>query len=88
MKKSQSNSSANAIVVKAFQKSYKDVKVLRGIDFSVRRGTVLALLGPNGAGKTTTIKILSTLLLPGGGQALINDYDVVKQAGRARAVSV
>ena len=54
----------NAIVVKKLRKSYKDLEVLRGIDFTVKRGTVLALLGPNGAGKTTTIRILSTLLLP------------------------
>ncbi len=71
----------NAIVVKNLRKSYKDLKVLRGINFNVKRGTVMALLGPNGAGKTTTIRILSTLLLPDGGQALINGYDVVWRAG-------
>jgi ABC-2 type transport system ATP-binding protein len=60
------------------------LKVLRGIDFNVKRGTVLALLGPNGAGKTTTIRILSTLLLPDNGQAQINGYDVVKQDAEAR----
>jgi len=76
--------SDNAIVVKNLQKSYKDLKVLRGIDFTVKRGTVLALLGPNGAGKTTTIKILSTLLLPDGGSASINDDDVVKHPSRVR----
>jgi ABC-2 type transport system ATP-binding protein len=64
----------NAIVVKGLQKSFGDLKVLRGIDFSVKRGSVLALLGPNGAGKTTTIRILSTLLQPDGGQALINGH--------------
>lgn len=79
-----SKSSDNAIVVRNLQKSYGDLKVLRGIDFVVRRGTVLALLGPNGAGKTTTIRILSTLLQPDSGQALINGYDVVKQDGEAR----
>ncbi len=73
-----------AIVVKNLQKSYQDQKVLRGITFSVKRGTVLALLGPNGAGKTTTIRILSTLLRPDGGQAVINGYDVVKQDAQAR----
>jgi ABC-2 type transport system ATP-binding protein len=73
-----------AISVTNLQKSYGDLKVLDGIDFTVQRGTVLALLGPNGAGKTTTIRILSTLLTPDGGQALINGYDVVKQDGEAR----
>lgn len=74
-----------AIVVKDLQKSYKDLKVLRGINFEVKRGTILALLGPNGAGKTTTIKILSTLLLPDAGVASINGNDVVKDASEVRA---
>jgi len=77
-------SSDDAISVKGLYKSYGDLKVLRGIDFNVKRGTVLALLGPNGAGKTTTIRILSTLLAPDSGQALVNGYDVVKQDGEAR----
>lgn len=74
-----SNGADNAIVVRNLQKSFKDLKVLHGIDFSVKRGSILALLGPNGAGKTTTIRILSTLLPPDGGEAFINGYDVVKQ---------
>lgn len=74
-----------AIVVKGLRKSYGQLKVLRGIDFSVRRGSVLALLGPNGAGKTTTIRILSTLLLPESGKAIVNGHDVVKQAAGARS---
>jgi ABC-2 type transport system ATP-binding protein len=75
----------HAIVVKDLQKSYGDLKVLRGIDFKVKRGSVLALLGPNGAGKTTTIRILSTLLLPDGGGAEVNGHDVVKDEAEARA---
>ena len=77
--------SENAIAVKSLQKSYGDLKVLQGINFTVKRGSILALLGPNGAGKTTTIKILSTLLLPDGGAASINGFDVVKQADKVRA---
>lgn len=74
-----------AIVVKDLKKSYGELKVLRGINLQVKRGTVLALLGPNGAGKTTTIRILSTLLKPDGGAATIDGHDVVKQDGLARA---
>jgi ABC-2 type transport system ATP-binding protein len=85
MAKNKASSSEHAIVVSDLQKSYKDLKVLQGISFSVKRGTVLALLGPNGAGKTTTIKILSTLLLPDSGSAAINGYNVVKQEAGARA---
>jgi ABC-2 type transport system ATP-binding protein len=72
-------------VVEKLRKSYKDLDVLKGVDFSVARGSVLALLGPNGAGKTTTIKILSTLLYPDGGQAFINGYDVVKEPARVKS---
>ena len=78
-------SADNAIVIKGLRKSFKKLTVLDGIDLSVKRGTVMALLGPNGAGKTTTIRILSTLLLPDGGQALINGFDAVKQADKVRS---
>lgn len=77
--------SEHAIVVKNLTKSFGDLKVLTGINFSVRRGTILALLGPNGAGKTTTIRILSTLLRADGGESRINGHDVVKDAADARA---
>src|SRR5215204_1376050 len=73
-------SSENAIVVKGLRKSFKQLTVLDDVNFVIKKGTVLALLGPNGAGKTTTIRILSTLLLPDSGQALINGFDVVKEA--------
>jgi ABC-2 type transport system ATP-binding protein len=79
------NKSANAIAVKDLQKSFGKVKVLRGINFTVKRGEILALLGPNGAGKTTTIKILSTLLYPDSGTASIDGHDVMKDPGGVRA---
>lgn len=66
------------IVVRGLRKSFKNVVVLDGIDLTVERGTILALLGPNGAGKTTTIRILSTLLPPDGGEAMVGGFDVVK----------
>jgi len=75
----------HAIVAKNLQKSYGKLKVLEGIDFAVKPGTILALLGPNGAGKTTTIRIMSTLLDPDGGQAFINGYDVAEQPDNVRA---
>ena len=68
------------------RKSFKKLTVLNGIDLCVKQGTVLALLGPNGAGKTTTIRILSTLLLPDGGQALIHSFDVVREANKVRSL--
>lgn len=66
------------IVVRGLRKSFKNVVVLDGIDLTVERGTILALLGPNGAGKTTTIRILSTLLPPDGGEAMVGGFDVSK----------
>ncbi len=81
----QPHTTDNAIVVKNLQKSFKDIKVLHGIDFAVRRGSILALLGPNGAGKTTTIRILSTLLPPDGGEAQVNGYDVVRESCEVRS---
>ena len=74
----------NAIVVAGLRKSFKELEVLKGVDFTVARGSILALLGPNGAGKTTIIRILSTLLPPDGGRAVVNGYDVTREAGQVR----
>ncbi len=73
-----------AILVEGLTKSFGEVHALRGIDLSVPRGTVLGVLGPNGAGKTTAVRILTTLLLPDGGRALVEGYDVVRQAAAVR----
>ncbi|MDP9317724.1 MAG: ABC transporter ATP-binding protein [Actinomycetota bacterium] len=54
------------------------VEAVKGISFSVPRGTVFGMLGPNGAGKTTTIKMLSTLLIPTSGTATVDGFDVVR----------
>ena len=73
-----------AVRVQGLEKSYKDVRVLRGVNFDVPRGHIFALLGSNGAGKTTVVKILATLLKPDGGHATVNGFDVVTQADRVR----
>jgi ABC-2 type transport system ATP-binding protein len=70
-----------AIAVQGLEKSYKELQVLRGVDFDVARGSIFALLGSNGAGKTTVLKILTTLLKADGGAASVNGFDVVAQAG-------
>jgi len=73
-----------AIRVQGLQKSYKELEVLRGVDFDVRRGSIFALLGSNGAGKTTVVRILSTLLRADGGTASVNGFDVATEAANVR----
>ncbi|MFI7609430.1 ABC transporter ATP-binding protein [Micromonospora sp. NPDC049366] len=73
-----------AIRVRGLEKSFKDVKVLRGVDVDVARGSIFALLGSNGAGKTTLVKILSTLLKADAGRAEVNGFDVATRAADVR----
>ena len=57
---------------------------VNGLSFSVRRGEIYGLLGPNGAGKTTTLRILSTLIKPNEGDAIIDGHSVVKEPDKVR----
>lgn len=63
----------------------RTIHALRDVSFSVPAGSICALLGHNGAGKTTTIKILSTLLRPTAGTAMVAGHDVVQHPDRVRA---
>lgn len=74
------------IVIQGLTKSFGKVEVLKGIDLSVKRGTMLALLGPNGAGKTTMIRILSTLLNPDSGIVRVGGFHVVDDAKKVRSI--
>jgi ABC-2 type transport system ATP-binding protein len=73
-----------AIQVADLQKSYKGLNVLKGVHFTVERGSIFALLGSNGAGKTTLIKILTTLLKQDGGTATVNGCDVASMPDHVR----
>ncbi len=84
MSKDETQNPDNAIVVSDLKKSFKDLEVLKGINFTVKRGTILAVLGPNGAGKTTTVRILSTLIDSDSGSAQINGYDIINQPQEVR----
>jgi ABC-2 type transport system ATP-binding protein len=79
-----SQSPGPAIRVQGLQKSFKELAVLRGVDFDVQRGSIFALLGANGAGKTTLVKILSTLLRADAGTASVNGFDVTREASNVR----
>lgn len=73
-----------AILVEGLQKSYGDVEALKGVDFEVPEGTIFGLLGPNGAGKTTVVRILSTIIKPTAGRAMVLGYDVEKHPADVR----
>jgi len=73
-----------AIQVKGLQKAYKQLHVLKGVDFEVEKGSIFALLGSNGAGKTTIVKILTTLLKQDSGTATVNGFDVTAKPDYVR----
>jgi len=73
-----------AISVDGITKAFGDVQALAGVDLTVQQGSILGLLGPNGAGKTTLVRILTTLLKPDSGTALVAGLDVVRQAAELR----
>jgi ABC-2 type transport system ATP-binding protein len=76
---------APAISVHGLVKSFGEVRALDGVDLEAAPGTVLGVLGPNGAGKTTAVRVLTTLLRPDGGTAMVAGLDVVRDAGALRA---
>jgi ABC-2 type transport system ATP-binding protein len=66
----------NSIETKSLTKSFGDLKAVDDISFNVENGEIFGFLGPNGAGKSTTMMILTTLLKPTSGQALVSGFDV------------
>ena len=72
------------VLAEGLRKRYGRASALDGFDLAVPEGTVCGLLGPNGAGKTTAVRILTTLLRPDGGRALVAGFDVVRQAAQVR----
>lgn len=74
----------HSIETKSLSKSFGDVKAVDDISFSVESGEIFGFLGPNGAGKSTTMMILTTLLKPTSGQALVSGFDVKTQPKKVR----
>ena len=74
----------SSIETKSLTKSFGDVTAVDDISFSVKKGEIFGFLGPNGAGKSTTMMILTTLLKPTSGHALISEFDVMSNAKQVR----
>src|SRR6202008_4178616 len=80
------NAKADVIVasLENVNKNYGSIRALRGVDFRVRAGELVALLGPNGAGKTTAVKLLLGLMQPNSGRARVFGGDPTKPENRKR----
>jgi ABC-2 type transport system ATP-binding protein len=76
----------NIIEVKDLEKTYGDIKVVKGISFEVREGEIFGILGPNGAGKTTTLEMIEALRPIDGGEVLLDSIDVAKHPHRIREI--
>jgi ABC-2 type transport system ATP-binding protein len=74
-----------AIDVRDIVKKFGDFTAVDGVRFTVEAGEIFGLLGPNGAGKSTLIRMLTTLLPPTAGTALVNGFDVTREADQVRA---
>jgi daunorubicin resistance ABC transporter ATP-binding subunit len=73
-----------AVVTHGLAKTYGDVHAVIDVDMRIERGAIVGLLGPNGSGKTTLIRMLSTLLRPTSGQALVGGFDIRKEPADVR----
>ncbi|MFD4319337.1 ATP-binding cassette domain-containing protein [Streptomyces sp. NPDC058548] len=73
-----------AVLSEGLRKRYGDVHALRGLDLAVPEGSVCGVLGPNGAGKTTAVRVLTTLVKPDAGSALVAGHDVVRDPAEVR----
>jgi ABC-2 type transport system ATP-binding protein len=75
----------NGIEVAGLVRQFKDVRAVDGIDLTIEPGEIYGFLGPNGAGKSTTVHMLTTLLPPTAGRAVVAGYDVVRDGPKVRA---
>jgi ABC-2 type transport system ATP-binding protein len=76
----------NVVEVRGLKKAYGPIVALDGISFDVLQGEVFGLIGPNGSGKTTTLRILSTLIKPTSGTAMVLGHDVVRDAEKVKGL--
>ena len=74
----------HAIYTEGLVRDYGGVRAVDGINLTVSEGEIYAFLGPNGAGKTTLVRMLTTLLMPTEGRALVAGYDIVSESREVR----
>ena len=75
-----------SVSVSQLSKSYNSIKALDNVSFDVPKGELFGIIGPDGAGKTTLFRLLTTLILPDGGSAVIEGLDVVKDYAAVRHI--
>ena len=73
-----------AIDVKNIVKTFGDFTAVKGISFQVEAGEIFGLLGPNGAGKSTLIRMMTTLIEPTSGTAVVGGFDIARQSDDVR----
>ena len=72
------------IAIKNLSKRFGNLVAVDNLSLEIGEGEVFGLLGPNGAGKTTTLLMLTTLLRPTSGTAVVNGFDIVSQPDKVR----
>jgi ABC-2 type transport system ATP-binding protein len=80
---------SSIVEVQNLHKQYdppEGAKAVKGVSFEIQQGEIFSLLGPNGAGKTTLLSILSGLLTPTSGEALINKHSIIKEPKQVKQV--
>jgi len=75
-----------SVSIHEISKSYQGVKALEDITLSIGKGELFGFIGPDGAGKTTLIRILTTLLIPDTGKAMVEGFDTVKDYKKIRPI--
>jgi ABC-type multidrug transport system ATPase subunit len=72
------------ISINGIYKSFKETSALDNINIEIGKGELFGLIGPDGAGKTTLFRILTTLMLPDRGEAIVGNYDIIKDMKKIR----
>ncbi|AUB61188.1 ATP-binding protein [Methanobacterium subterraneum] len=72
------------VEVESLVKNFKKIRAVNGVEFKVKKGEIFGFLGPNGAGKTTTIRMLTGIIKPDSGKAVILGYDIQKEPLKAK----